>query len=81
LSEVPPIALSAAFANDVDKQRQWAGFLRRTEFSIEPAPFQRVHDEIVRFVMPPLTAAARGEAFDLVWNDPEAGWSTPQRAN
>jgi hypothetical protein len=77
LSEVPPIALSAAFANDVDKQRQWAGFLRRTEFSIEPAPFQRVHEEIVRFVMPPLTAAARGEAFDLVWNEPEAGWSTP----
>ncbi len=73
-NDMPP-ALTARFAEDADKQAQWAGFLRRTEFAIEPAPFARVHGEIVRFVLPPLTAVARREPFAQQWQA-GAGWQS-----
>jgi len=68
-----PIALTARFAEDADKQAQWAGFLRRTEFSVEPAPFAQVHEAVVRFVLPPLAAVARHEPFTQQWRS-ATGW-------
>ena len=69
----PPPALSARFAADLDKQQQWVGFMRRTEFAAEPAPFARVLDEIIRFALPPLTAAARAEDYVMHWQI-QTGW-------
>jgi predicted nucleotidyltransferase component of viral defense system len=62
-----PTALTAAFADDSAKQAQWRGFLRRTEFAVQPRPFPDVIAAVADFVLPPALAAAAGSDFGLRW--------------
>jgi predicted nucleotidyltransferase component of viral defense system len=61
-----PFGLTAAFASDSAKQLQWASFLRKSQL----APLDLV-DEVLplanSFLLPPVRAAASGEAFDHHW--------------
>lgn len=53
-----PIGLSDEFANDPLKEKQWNAFLRKN--SIAPKPLIEVVTDLRDFLMPVLTAAARG---------------------
>jgi len=69
----PPVALTAAFADE--KQAQWSAFLKRTEISLAPEPFPEIQAQIASLVMPPTLSAAKGEPFAARW--PAGGaWMT-----
>lgn len=68
-----PIALTAAFAEDVAKQAQWRGFLRRTALAMAPEPFADIQTKVAAFVLPPTTALADGSAFTAKWQ-PGGPW-------
>ena len=65
-----PLALRSEFTADTEKQAQWSAFLRRVEIS--PAvSLDAVTEVLRRFLLPPASAAARGEPFEQEW--PTAG--------
>ena len=62
----PPLALRPEFTDDTEKQAQWSAFLRRVEIS--PAvSLDAVTEVLRRFLLPPASAAARGEPFEQGW--------------
>jgi len=68
-----PVALTATFVSDPAKQAQWQGFLRRTEFTLQPSPLHDVAAAVAGFVMPPAMAAAAGSVFEQRW-EPGGPW-------
>ncbi len=67
----PPLALRPEFSADSGKRTQWSAFLRRVGGS--PAvSLESVIEVLRRFVLPPASAAARGEPFDQEWS--AGGW-------
>jgi predicted nucleotidyltransferase component of viral defense system len=79
ITEIPtsaPVAITAAFSSDPNKQMQWKAFLRRTEASV--AALDDVVRSISRFVLP-LFEARHGGAMVEVW--PSGGpWTTTATA-
>jgi len=73
LPSAVPVALTATFVGDPAKQAQWQGFLRRTEFALQPSPLHDVAAAVAGFVMPPAMAAAAGSAFEQRW-EPGGPW-------
>ena len=70
-----PLALNHAFARDADKQAQWRAFLRRGRLDNAPAGLAAVTERLAAFLLPPASAAARGEAFRRRWRrGGEGGW-------
>jgi len=67
-----PTALSEEFAMDVEKNRQWQAFMARIGESETDTNFLEVIDELRRFLMPVLTAAASTLQFDKCWR--EGAW-------
>lgn len=63
----PPVALTAAFANEGDKATQWRAFLKRSGLESGGADLPGVIDDLNRFLMPPLVAASNQESLDMVW--------------
>jgi hypothetical protein len=63
----PPLALGEAFASDAEKDAQWNAFLRRGQLDNVPASLAAVTDRLAAFLIPPASAAARGEAFRRQW--------------
>jgi hypothetical protein len=59
--------LHALVADDSAKRAQWRGFLRRTEFAVQPRPFPDVIAAVADFVLAPAMAAAAGSDFGLRW--------------
>jgi hypothetical protein len=62
-----PLALGDAFAGDADKQAQWRAFLRRGHLDNAPAGLPAVTERLSAFLLPPASAAAKGEAFPQRW--------------
>jgi predicted nucleotidyltransferase component of viral defense system len=74
LPDSVPVALGEEFASAPDKVAQWRAFLQRTGLEPTLADFQQVIRELREFLIPPLVAAARGEAFNQSWT-PGGQWS------
>ena len=71
-----PLALTAAFAEDAQKEAQWLGFVRRTNPSITPPALPSVIDRLKLFLLPVSEALQKGQAFGGTW-EPNAAWHKP----
>ena len=63
----PPLALSAAFHTDRDKQRQWQAFVRKGKLDSARVELEQVVTVLRDFLMPPAQALCRGDPFDMTW--------------
>ncbi|MCY2963950.1 MAG: nucleotidyl transferase AbiEii/AbiGii toxin family protein [Planctomycetota bacterium] len=70
-----PVALSAIFANDPTKQKQWKGFLRKSQLELAPPHLPNVVDTIGGFLLPLAEALASGRNFSNVWQ-PRGPWQS-----
>jgi predicted nucleotidyltransferase component of viral defense system len=66
-----PLALSDEFSEDPGKKTQWIAFLRRLRHEAGGTPLAKVTKALKEFLLPPVSAAERAEAFDRMW--PPAG--------
>ena len=71
LPTVVPLALSDEFSKDLAKKTQWAAFLRRLGRDAGGTSLAEVTKVLKEFLMPPASAAAQSETFDMLW--PPAG--------
>lgn len=62
-----PEGLSATFAADPQKQRQWEAFVGRESLLVEPLNLSDTLDTIADFALPPLKAAAMRAPFISTW--------------
>lgn len=62
----PPVALRPEFSADSGKRTQWSAFSRRVAIS-PPVSIEAVIELLGRFLLPPASAAARGESFNQEW--------------
>lgn len=69
-----PVALTATFGEDAQKQAQWRAFLRRTAIALAPAPLPELLAAVEAFVMPPAHALASARTFGSRWS-PGQGWA------
>jgi len=70
----PPVALSAEFAEDSDKAKQWSAFLARHDLQKEAPLLAEVIRDLGQFLMPLLVSVARQNDFRKKW--PAGGpWS------
>jgi hypothetical protein len=60
-----PDALSVAFAQDEQKNKQWLAFLRKNK--LEPIPLSAVIDDLRKFLLPMLTIVATGASCGSAW--------------
>ena len=67
LPQTAPVALTAQFAQQPNKGRQWSAFLSRSGLATSNAELAHVIDDLGRFLMPVLSALAREEDFDVRW--------------
>jgi hypothetical protein len=70
-----PVALTEAFARDDVKGKQWTAFVHRSGLNERGGDLNVVVGELARFLVPPMSAAARKEGFALAWK-PEGPWET-----
>lgn len=61
----PPIALTAAFSADRDKQRQWSAFVRRSRLTSAPDKLPVVVEKLAEFLWPVLHAM--DTRFPTIW--------------
>jgi hypothetical protein len=78
LADAPPLALTEAFGRDAAKQGQWRAFLARGRLGDAPAELQPVVERVAALVLPPASAARRGEVFRSIWT-PGGGWTLEGR--
>lgn len=69
-----PIGLSDEFINDVQKGKQWQGFLRKN--ALDPMSLATVVIDLRDFLMPVLAAIAAGGSHDYPWRA-GTGWQKP----
>jgi hypothetical protein len=69
-----PVALTPAFAERMDKQALWTGFLRRTPPTLPPPAFGELVAELRRFFDPLLSGLALPEAAKGRWNPDRGAW-------
>ena len=72
-----PDALSATFAQDEQKNKQWQAFLRKNSLDLMPLP--AVIDDLRNFLLPMLAIAATGASCRSVWRRERLGMKAPQR--
>lgn len=63
-----PLALTAEFFADPDKEAQWRGFLRRNGLPERETSFNNVVGSIGSFVLPLCAAIRAGQVFNLHWS-------------
>jgi hypothetical protein len=68
-----PVALTETFARDEVKRKQWAAFLKRSGLTDRGGELEEIIAELARFLLPPMSAVARDEAFALIWT-PAGPW-------
>jgi hypothetical protein len=68
-----PVALTETFAKDDVKRKQWTAFLKRSGLRDRGGELELIVGELARFLLPPMSAAAREEAFALAWK-PAGPW-------
>ena len=62
-----PFALTSGFTQHLDKQKQWAGFLKKTRLPASTMSLDEIAPMLVEFLMPPTLALVRGEHFNDRW--------------
>jgi predicted nucleotidyltransferase component of viral defense system len=67
VSAETPTALTPTFYENADKIAQWNGFLRKGHIDAERKSLAEVAEALREFLMPPASAAAKGEDFGQVW--------------
>lgn len=67
LPKEPPLALTEEFANDPAKAAQWTAFMRCLNLQPEEMRLTQVVTAPSAFLMPPTSAAVRGEPFEKDW--------------
>lgn len=65
-----PVALTAEFAGEPSKIRQWTGFLKKSRIDFAPVTLQEVVDEIAGFIRPVARAISSEEPFTSRWTAP-----------
>ena len=65
-----PVALTAEFAADASKMRQWTGFLRKSRIDFAPDTLQEVVEATADFLRPVARALASSEDFTSQWTAP-----------
>lgn len=68
----PPVALRPEFSGDSGKRTQWSAFSQRVDIS-PAASLESVIEVLRRFLLPPASAATKGEHFNQEWSA-ETGW-------
>ncbi len=79
-TEIPtelPLALADEFANDAQKQTQWASFESRTQLEVFDADFESVIAQLRSFLWPPLRQAGQSAPFEKHW-PPEGPWAVTE---
>jgi predicted nucleotidyltransferase component of viral defense system len=71
--DTAPLALTFEFADDVGKQAEWQGFLKRNKFDPTGITLREVIEELRAFLLPPTAALAAGTGFDQHWA-PRGPW-------
>lgn len=66
-----PIGLADEFIRDVQKEKQWQGFLRKN--ALDKLPLATVVGDLREFLLPVLSAIAAGSSHDYSWCA-GAGW-------
>jgi predicted nucleotidyltransferase component of viral defense system len=61
-----PVALTSEFIGERTKRQQWTAFVRRSGITTD-LPLPEVADLLMRFLLPPVLAAAAGKAFEDEW--------------
>lgn len=69
-----PVALTEAFASDDRKGKQWKAFVKRSGLETRVGELSGVVAELSLFLLPPLLAASKREAFGSSWQAP-GPWS------
>lgn len=67
---VEPTVFEPSFADDVDKQIQWAAFVGKTKLSDAPKSFSEVAAAVTSFLKPLALALAEGQPFSATWKAP-----------
>jgi len=62
-----PLALTAEFAEDVTKEKQWAGLINRLKPMKRDLTLPEVIAALHEFLQPVATALATGANFNLLW--------------
>lgn len=68
-----PVGLSSEFSDDIQKQAQWQGFLKKTGNESAPA-LDTVTETIKNFITPVIASSLKKEPFNLKWQD-NRGWN------
>lgn len=72
-----PVALALEFADSPDRQKLWAGFLRRNPPSVPPPSFATLMVDLRRFLLPVLSVAMRPDSTGTAqWNPDSGSWSS-----
>ncbi len=69
-----PFALTSEFAEDKDKQKQWAAFVKKGQLKTEQVSLPEIIVVIGGFLMPPCLAVAKEQGFHKTWT-PSEHWS------
>jgi hypothetical protein len=75
LPSTAPPALTDTFAKDDTKRKQWSAFCTRSGLKAGVRGLEEVVASMARFLLPPLSAAARGESFEHRW-PPGGPWAS-----
>lgn len=71
LPQEPPLALTAEFAEDHQKQTQWRAFIRKGKLDDAPETLSEVTQRLQVFLMPPTRSLVSGAELDARWSDGE----------
>jgi hypothetical protein len=63
-----PVAFSAAFAQDRERQAQWVAFIRRLHLEDAPATLHEAIQVIAAFLQPVIQVLSKGQRFDRRWS-------------
>ena len=74
LPEGEVVALGRKFSGNLQKQAQWAGFIRRTKLRDVPT-LSEIVDALRAFLLPPMRALSGDEPFRFKWIRGERQWS------
>jgi hypothetical protein len=73
-------ALTAEYAEDATKQKQWAGFINRLKLTTGDLTLPVVIAALREFLQPVATATATGTNFNLVWR-PAGPWQKEEETH
>ena len=69
-----PVTLTSAFAQDEQKQQQWAAFRSGKDIANTPATLTEVLEPVVRLLAPIWAATSAGQVFAGVWEREAGEW-------